>query len=327
MEGKYVVLFVRKDSLYKKRPAWECWDKERDALHYTEKRPVVCHPPCRLWGKLASFVTRAKENEKELSVWAVNKVRKVGGIIEHPVGSKLFKPPFLPKVGETDEFGGFTLKIDQFDFGHVAHKPTLLYFKGIKKEDLPVMPEKNTTIAKRSISGEVPGTKTCTQYQREYTPDKLIDFFEIVLDKIQKNKNDRDGKEKIKRPALKYFGNKWTIAPWIIGFFPEHKHYIEPFGGSASVLLQKQKSSLETYNDRFDARFFNWRCFSKFVAEYQPHLIDKEKYNWLNNSLEIAMYAPELMKHPRFNENAEDVQRYLEKKKEEEVRKAIRSSS
>lgn len=51
------------------------------------------------------------------------------------------------------------------------------------------------------------------------------------------------------RPPLRYHGGKWNIAPWIIRHFPPHEHYVEPFGGGASVLLQKPRSALETYND------------------------------------------------------------------------------
>jgi hypothetical protein len=186
---KIAALFARTDSRYKDFPElYDVYDINRDARGFEKDYPVLAHPPCRAWGML-SHMANPRPDEKDLAWFALDKVRSNGGALEHPKGSRLWKEAGLPEMGQGyDSYGGFTLLIDQFDFGHVAHKMTKLYICGIKIEDLPALPPKNMNTTDRSICGNVKGTKRCTQYQREYTPDGLIVFLTEICEKVVSRK-------------------------------------------------------------------------------------------------------------------------------------------
>lgn len=51
---------------------------------------------------------------------------------------------------------------------------------------------------------------------------------------------------------MRYHGGKWKMAKWIIEHLPQHRIYVEPFGGAGAVLLQKPRSHTEVYNDLWD---------------------------------------------------------------------------
>lgn len=59
---------------------------------------------------------------------------------------------------------------------------------------------------------------------------------------------------------MKYPGSKWKLAKWIIGFFPQHHSYLEPFFGSGAVLFNKPRSNIETINnmDGNVVNLFEW---------------------------------------------------------------------
>jgi hypothetical protein len=130
-------LYIDPRGPYPKMPGVDCWDEQRDARLYDGPHPVVAHPPCGPWGKLAHM---CKHQPRELALIAVEQVRQWGGVLEHPAESKLWGASGLPEPGEIDAWGGFTLVVNQCEWGHVARKPTRIYCVGIPLEAIAPQP-------------------------------------------------------------------------------------------------------------------------------------------------------------------------------------------
>ena len=133
------VLFAHADSEYKKMRGVEVYDAQRGAANWPGGTPVVAHPPCAQWGRLRELAT-PEAAAKALGPWAVDQVRKWGGVLEHPAGSTLWQHCQLPQPGQVDKYGGWTLDLDQVIFGHKAQKATWLYICGIQPEAAPELP-------------------------------------------------------------------------------------------------------------------------------------------------------------------------------------------
>ena len=104
--------------------------------------PVVAHPPCRMWGRLRQFAHGTPE-EKALGPWAVSQVREFGGVLEHPAESTLWAHCGLPRPGQfPGDFGGWSIEIQQFHWGHRAEKATWLYIVGLEPADFPDIPHR-----------------------------------------------------------------------------------------------------------------------------------------------------------------------------------------
>lgn len=162
----------------------DCWDAARDARRYAGPWPVVAHPPCGPWGRLRHL---SRKDDPQLALVAVDQVRRFGGVLEHPVRSKLFDVLKLPRPGELpDEFGGYTIEVCQVDWGHVARKRTWLYLVGVPRRRLsfPAAREPSHWISgfrssggrkyperyKRTGCAVPPGIKICSAEQRRRTP-------------------------------------------------------------------------------------------------------------------------------------------------------------
>lgn len=91
-----------------------------------------------------------------------------------------------------------------------------------------------------------------------------------------------------------WYGGKYYLARWIIEHLPAHRVYIEPFGGMANVLLKKQPSEVEIFND-LDGRVVNlFRVLKdrsqleelKRLAELTPY--SREEFALICNTPEPA---------------------------------------
>lgn len=138
MRSDVSVLFARADSCYFDLVR-DVWDAARDARGYAGLNPVVCHPPCRGWGRLR-HLAKPRPDEKALALFAVQQVRRCGGVLEHPLGSALWHAAALPRPGKVDAWGGWTLLVDQGWWGHPAPKPTYLYIVGCTRENVGELP-------------------------------------------------------------------------------------------------------------------------------------------------------------------------------------------
>ena len=141
MEHTISCLFVMSDSIYKSIDGCDCYDIDRDARTYCGDLPVVAHPPCQLWGAL-SFVNYSRwggehnkpGNDGGLFKFALDTVRRCGGVLEHPAKSKawaahgLIKPQGAGWQKCID--GGWVCEVWQSAYGHRANKATWLYCFG-----------------------------------------------------------------------------------------------------------------------------------------------------------------------------------------------------
>ena len=50
--------------------------------------------------------------------------------------------------------------------------------------------------------------------------------------------------------ALRWYGGKWSHLPWLLPRIDvEANHFVDVFGGSAVVLLNRKPAAIDTYND------------------------------------------------------------------------------
>lgn len=162
-------LFVDSDGPYPKLLGPEnCWDETRDARRYAGPHPVVAHPPCARWCRLAKSVEarlgHKVGDDNGCFASALEAVRKFGGVLEHPASTLAWRAHGLlqpPAKGWAKTFEGeWVCELAQSAYDHECTKLTWLLLCGVE-------PPRSTNWA-RPV-----GTKVIGSYSKR--PDGTIE--------------------------------------------------------------------------------------------------------------------------------------------------------
>jgi hypothetical protein len=148
-------LFVQERGCYAGVPGVDMWDHARDARQYAGPHPVVAHPPCTRWCRLAGLVEARwgyrRGDDGGCFASALESVRRWGGVLEHPAYTQAW-PAFGLRAPERERGWlpsdvGHVAHVEQRHYGHRAKKATWLYAVGC---DLPSLAWRTEPYAKSS---------------------------------------------------------------------------------------------------------------------------------------------------------------------------------
>lgn len=167
------------------------WPEERDARLYDGDNPVIAHPPCQLWGKMAkvNFSRWGGEhnrpgNDGGCFASALASVNRCGGVLEHPAGTYAWSEFGIerPVMGKWIKSGeGWVCEVWQSAYGHKANKATWLYYRGNKKPfDLDWSRPKGThQIGFPDARGKSKNKPTLSKKDANFTPPR---FKEVLIE-------------------------------------------------------------------------------------------------------------------------------------------------
>lgn len=89
------------------------------------------------------------------------------------------------------------------------------------------------------------------------------------LGQLDEEVEDRLHRGRRKLIAFGWYGGKFNHLSWLLPLLPKCHHYCEPFAGSGAVLLNRESSPVETYND-IDGEVVN---FFRVLRDQTNHLI------------------------------------------------------
>lgn len=125
--------------------------------------------------------------------------------------------------------------------------------------------------------------------------DEMMDLF----DELDAN-TEQVTRDVIIRAPFPYPGGKSRSIEHIIPLLPASRVYVEPFGGSAAVLLSKRPCKLEVFNDRYAGVVAFYRCMR-----------DKDKFNQLYEKIHLTVHSREdfVFCRDTWQDCADDVER------------------
>lgn len=134
-------LFVQKGGAYYGLDNVDPWDEVRDARLYAGPWPVVAHPPCQLWGNFAAINFKRwggehnrPGNDGGCFASALASVRRFGGVLEHPAGTRAWGEYGLISPADAgwiqSNISEWVCEVWQSAYGHKARKNTWLFYSG-----------------------------------------------------------------------------------------------------------------------------------------------------------------------------------------------------
>ena len=201
-EREVAALFVDAKGVYSTLPGVDCWGEERDARTYDGTAPVVAHPPCSRWCRLAGLVEarwgHKRGEDGGCFASALASVRRCGGVLEHPAYSDAWAAFDLPRPHTDGGWqrglcGGWSAHVEQGRYGHAAKKATWIYAYGLGR--LPSMrwgPGPEPTALVSWCQNHVPASETRPRVGKAAAAATPVRFARLLVAMARTARDDDD---------------------------------------------------------------------------------------------------------------------------------------